>query len=642
MQCSASSCRTCRSTPEHYRRAFLDAFDPLWRQRDGAEFPLGIDDGATLADAGYVHTALLLLRVPDGVMNYRDFGQLLRSPYLGDDSEAAARARLDLRIRDGRMQDVDLRGLCRRNRDGQPEAFLAGLQRMLDAAAPLSTAREPAAWLPVIEALLKSTGFGQGRTLGRDDERARDAWTMLLEQFGTLGEVVGAIRFDQARRILADNARDRRLRSAVRPGGVQIMSPWETAGHVFDAVWLCGMTSAAWPPAARPSPLIPLNVQRARGVPDANPELFRAQALAAVDRLVEQSRESVVSWPRRVGEQEQVASPRIAGLRPVESRAAEATEAGTDYRQAHLADAVVADDADVAPPLQPGERARGGARLVDLQSACPARAFFELRLGAREMRAPPYALDAAARGTLLHDAAEHLYAALREAGGPASVGAADLQPLIAAAIEHTLDKNIPRRHPLGATLRENESRRQALILENLVEFDRCRGAFRIAELEGEHEITVGGLHLHVRFDRVDEVADGARLVIDYKTGARFSISKCRGERPLQLQLPLYAAYGSAAGIGLCWLHSERVRMDAIAMHDFGMSFDGAARKYLLDDAGWAALVTEWRETIESLAAEFAAGDARIDLEQERLASGQFAMLTRRWDIDHFARAEERE
>ncbi|MGI9342931.1 MAG: PD-(D/E)XK nuclease family protein, partial [Gammaproteobacteria bacterium] len=236
---------------------------------------------------------------------------------------------------------------------------------------------------------------------------------------------------------------------------------------------------------------------------------------------------------------------------------------------------------------------------------------------------------------------EFLYTALRAAGGPAGIGDDELEATIDAAIGRALDKNIPRGHPLEDTLRANERRRQQHILAGLVDLDRGREGLEIVDLEGQHEIAVGGLTLNVRFDRVDRV-DGERLVIDYKTGAHFSISRCRGERPLQLQLPLYAAYSSAAGIGLCWLHAERVRIDAIAMRDFGLRFTGHARKRLLSEADWAALIADWRGVIETLAAEFSAGDARIDLEQERYATGQFAMLTRRWDIGHVLRAEELE
>ncbi|NND35794.1 MAG: hypothetical protein HKN81_01555, partial [Gammaproteobacteria bacterium] len=54
------------------------------------------------------------------------------------------------------------------------------------------------------------------------------------------------------------------------------------------------------------------------------------------------------------------------------------------------------------------------------------------------------------------------------------------------------------------------------------------------------------------------------------------------------------------------------------------------RKY--DRESWSKLKEHWRAVLEGLAAEFTAGDCRIDLQQDRMAVGQFAMLTRRWEL----------
>src|SRR5690606_24901811 len=54
------------------------------------------------------------------------------------------------------------------------------------------------------------------------------------------------------------------------------------------------------------------------------------------------------------------------------------------------------------PPLAAREAGRGGARLLELQSACPFRAHLEQRLGARALEESELGLDAAARGELVH------------------------------------------------------------------------------------------------------------------------------------------------------------------------------------------------------------------------------------------------
>ncbi|MFQ5634330.1 MAG: PD-(D/E)XK nuclease family protein [Gammaproteobacteria bacterium] len=621
-----------RHAPE-FRRSFLDAFDPAWRDRDGTLFPVGLDDGTTLADTGLVHTALLLLRAPGGRLDFREIGQLLRSPYLrGGISEATERARLDLCIRDGRMQVVDLRALCNREFTDAPRQFLDLLGRLLDLGEQTRRRRAPAAWVPFIESLFRDAGLGLGRVPGHDEERVRDAWMVLLERFATLGEVVGEISFDAARRLLAEAAGERPLHSATRADGVQILSPWEADGHRFDAVWICGMTSEAWPPVARPFALIPASLQRDRGIPEAQPELYRAQAQAVMDRLLGCAPHAVLSWASRSGEEERVAAPLMASLPAVEAESLGLDPDRLDHRRALLDGPRPCSAADPPPALAASEQIRGGARLINMQSACPARAFFEFRLGAKELNIPPYGLDAAARGKILHDCAEHLYRSLGPAGGSANTGPAELDEKIADAVELALERHIPRRHPLTDTLHANERRRLGRLLHMLVERDRERGKFTVAELEGCHAIDVGGLSLQLRFDRVDALPGGARLVIDYKTGAYFSMRQCLGERPLELQLPLYAVYGAADGIAHYWLHADRVRIDAIARDDFGI-LSGRKRANLLDADTWAAQIERWRVILEGLVGEIVAGDCRIDLEHDRWAGGQFAMLTRRWDVD---------
>ncbi|MFW2405737.1 MAG: PD-(D/E)XK nuclease family protein [Gammaproteobacteria bacterium] len=619
-----------------FRRSFLDAFDPLWRERDGTEFPVSVDDGARLADTGFVQTALLMLRITEGQLDYREIGQLLRSPYLrGGVSEAPARARCDLVVRDDRMQRVDLRGLCHRQLADRPDEFLGALERMLPLGEQTRGRREPPGWIPVVETLAKEIGLGKGRELSTDEARAQDGWTACLEQFATLAEVTGPVTFREARSLLAELAAQRHYRSGARADGVQIMTPWDVDGHAFDAIWICGMSSAVWPPLGRPTPLIAMNLQRDRGVPEALPDVYRRQALATTERLLAGAPEVVASWAARAGEEPHVATPRIAALPTLDASPLDESNAA-DYRQSMLLGPRPTVSPDPAPPLAENERGRGGTRLANTQSACPARAFFELRLGARELRSPPFAPDALARGNLLHDAAEYLYRELRGRGGPYGVDDRDLQAFVESSIDKSLDRNVPRGHPLRDSLSANERGRLSRILHDLVAKDRERGQFAVVELEDRHTFDIGGLTLNVRFDRVDATSDGARLVIDYKTGAHFSIRKCEGDRPLEMQLPMYAAYGNADGIALYWLLSERVRLDVIGTESFHELISSRERAHQHDRKSWSALQAHWRTVLEVLVAEYSAGDCRIDLEQDGMAGGQFAMLTRRWQMASLA------
>ena len=73
----------------------------------------------------------------------------------------------------------------------------------------------------------------------------------------------------EARRLLESMAGDRLVGMERRVDAVQILSPDDAAAQSFDALWVAGMTSDAWPPPARPNPLVPIELQRRAGIPAA-------------------------------------------------------------------------------------------------------------------------------------------------------------------------------------------------------------------------------------------------------------------------------------------------------------------------------------------------------------------------------------
>ena len=67
--------------------------------------------------------------------------------------------------------------------------------------------------------------------------------------------------------------------------------------------------------------------------------------------------------------------------------------------------------------LPPPGPARGGARLLELISACPFRAGAEFRLHARALEEPAPGLSPAERGEMVHGVLARLWAILRDQAG---------------------------------------------------------------------------------------------------------------------------------------------------------------------------------------------------------------------------------
>ena len=73
-----------------------------------------------------------------------------------------------------------------------------------------------------------------------------------------------------------------------------------------------------------------------------------------------------------------------------------------------------------------------------------------------------------------------------------------------------------------------------------LELERRRAPFQVSAIEEQRDLEVAGLQFQSRIDRMDKLADGGHVLIDYKSGRMLSPRQWEGPRPDDPQLPLYA------------------------------------------------------------------------------------------------------
>ena len=73
-----------------------------------------------------------------------------------------------------------------------------------------------------------------------------------------------------------------------------------------------------------------------------------------------------------------------------------------------------------------------------------------------------------------------------------------------------------------------------------LEIEKSRDSFTVQATEQERLVSLGGLQVRTRADRVDELPNGREIILDYKTGMVKSTG-WEGDRPDEPQLPLYCA-----------------------------------------------------------------------------------------------------
>lgn len=604
------------------RAQVVDAFDAVLApsrfglREDGGLAPYAVAGGTPLADYAPVRVALQLLTATSGSVSFQRFGELLRTPDLHTSLlEAALAARLELALRSCAPAEAELTAWLARSEEAaraegiSPPAALLRLQTAARLLQSLRGAQSFSAWVPIWMAAIEAVPWIARSQWSSVEFQAAERFRELLGSLAAADAVIGAQTRESAQRVLRRAARDTAFQPQTGVPAIwvsgQLMDPWLN----YDGLWVTGCSDDRWPAPVMPVALLPIRLQRDFGVTAASAELQMQAAIDLQRRWQLRARSSVFSWADAADGMAAAPSP----LLPREFALLQESSPALVHPHWHAwraaAPRLERFDDEMAPPFGAGERTHGVATLR-AQSRCAFRGFAESRLQAEPLEIPIPGFNGGERGELVHYALEHIWAQLRDSNGLASIEATARSELLQDAAEHALKKVYPRRHP-GQRWREREHLRLQNLLGKWLDTEAQRAAFRVEQIEQEAQVAnFSRLDFRVRIDRIDSLADGARVLIDYKTGS--AAADWRGERPDNPQLPIYAllqphrlvavAYGSvnAAKPGF---EAESERRDV---------FNATKRVSQLEGQGsFAALLEIWRARIEKLAAEFAQGRAEV-------------------------------
>ena len=159
---------------------------------------------------------------------------------------------------------------------------------------------------------------------------------------------------------------------------------------------------------------------------------------------------------------------------------------------------------------------------------------------------------------------------------------------------------------LGRALRSLEHRRlHRLLYEWLTLQEKTRSvSFEAVEFETRREIHQNGIILTLLVDRIDRLATGEKLVIDYKTGVNNKTRDWEEERIKSPQLPLYALTDDEI---------QGVTFAQVARHKYKFLGVGADKfvPNMVACEDWDATVSDWRTRIDAIALEVRQGVATI-------------------------------
>ena len=649
-------------------RALTDALSPGFRggltaasgnPADGFNISLG----CALGDYALVHDAIALIAFSQKhAMPIVEVSALLRSPFIAAaEIEIGPRATLDAALRKVLGVEISLFGLQRKLKLSSEAALNRAalgcprLLKIIDRVAsnedsPAGTKSErnatsrkpsPRDWSRHFGQLLSAWGFPGDTPLSSADYQVLEKFRDALSQLSALELVQPRMRIDEAinhlRRIVADTVfQPEAAQDVAAP--ILVLGVLESAGQSFDALWVTGLSEDAWPLAVRPNPFIPALLQRAAGVPEASTD-----ASLELDKRITQSwrhaaPEVIFSHARaasdnNAGDQARKASALIRDIEARELATLIETGEVTDLASALLAGGQLEPVPDKPlSPLSTPVKVAGGATILRDQAACAFRAFARHRLSARALEMPATGLDAADRGTLLHRVLSIVWTRLKTLIDLLALDevatAALVSEVIGVAIEEARSKGL---ESLTGRFAEIEGARLKRLVIEWLNYERERAPFAVVACEQAHDVTLAGLSMRLRLDRLDRLQDGTHALIDYKTG-NAKVADWLGPRMDEPQLPLYFQTSERAVTVLAFARVKR----GIRGKVFG--FEGVSvvddllpdvvpieQKAGMEKKGyvsWDVLTAEWERSLHALATDFIDGANQVDPKNGTLTCAQ--------------------
>ena len=618
----------CRSQVE---RVFAEEFHPRRRLRPDLDPQrlFNISLGLPLSEYPVIETAFLVVGTDPKEIPIEIAGRFLRSPFIhGAEEELTNRALLDADLRSLREPEVSFADIVEMAGRGDvlyPCPMLSSrLRSWLEARQSLQASQMPSDWAPALSRVLQAIGWPGDRGLNSSEYQTLEVWNELLSELAGLDSVTGRISLDTAVRMLRRLASSRQFQPESEPAPVQILGVFESSGLRFDRLWIMGMHDNAWPAAAAPDPFLPFRLQRCFNLPRCSPDRELEFTQVLTTRLLASAPTIVVSYPQREDDSDLRVSPLFGALPEVAVGDLGVLGSARYVEQLHGSSRMETLEDHSGPPC--GDAAlKGGTSLFKLQAACPFKAFAELRLGARALDRPEPGLSVLDRGQLIHRILKRVWQQLESHEGLLSTPEDRLEDIVrttaGAEIQSLSERRRALRRPRFAAIEQARLKR---VIGDWLLLEKERQPFTMLEQEESRRVTVGGIDLRIRADRVDRLEDGRLVILDYKTG-ECSPSDWDGPRPDEPQLPIYAvtADSPVAGVFFGRLKTGKVGFRGLA-HSEGIvpGVKVSDNQLPLGDT-----IEDWRDVLDRLGDDFRAGRAAVDPKDRHLTCRYCALPT---------------
>ena len=212
-----------------------------------------------------------------------------------------------------------------------------------------------------------------------------------------------------------------------------------------------------------------------------------------------------------------------------------------------------------------------------------------------------HGLESSERGQLVHETLQRIWSTLQNQQQLHRCSVEELNHLIAESIQHCLQPLfINKPYSMDNISQDLEHEYLQQQVEQALELDKQRPAFRIHSLEQSLELNIDGWPFKLRYDRMDELDTGQYVLIDYKTSIPSPLPWHK-ERPIHPQILMYALANSTIQ-GLMYLaFGKDFRINGISAQE--LQIDGVKQT----KHNWTSLQQHWLAELRELITEIRQG-----------------------------------
>jgi len=443
--------------------------------------------------------------------------------------------------------------------------------------------------LDSINLLLLTWGFTSDRSLSSSEYQLFEKYQNESLILNRLSNFYKKVSLFDAIKILNTHLNSVIFQPKSGTANIHILGALEAEGLYFDHAWVSSMTSNFIPGKIKMPLFIPQKTSIEYKLPNSNFLLVTEDAKVTLKALNNLSPETTYSYAKLMQNREELPSPYIDFKDYLE----------VSFIKNSSRELIYIDDYK-APKIQEFT-IKKGVKTLQNQMSCAFRGF-AVRLDIDDFEAPHIGLSRLQQGNLIHKILETFFNEIKSGASLLKLTELELDNLIEKHTE-SATQNLPK-----SNFKLNEKIRLVKIIRQHIDIEKQRSDFEVIKTESTSKVNIKGLKFSTRIDRMDRLANGDSLIIDYKTGKDVKVSQMTGNPIDQAQLPIYAVTNSVDGVAFATINSNDCQFKAITKNKSELPLTKQAINRMPE---WDKQITEWSSILNSASEQFQNGIASV-------------------------------